>query len=437
MCDHNNERTNEPLFKYAKEFIYDYAAYLKELDKVPSSHPNLPKIVRYKQQNISDKDLSYIPEDANKNEFFKSILKVINGDEGQINNAYNAAKRNNSDGILETTADNLNKSLAKVADYFNKLYCLDNNKYLFKIRFESNKVSFNIFRVENDETKVALVLNHQSTGFRWFFDFFFHVFAASDLKAGDIIIMDEPATNLHVKGQEELRKFLKQFAINNAITFVIATHSPFLVDLDYLDEIRLICLQNNEVATIKDNFTTVNPDDADSLLAIRESLTVRNSILLDPKQIVVFVEGITDYNYFVAMKTINPLYKNIVFLPINGVGKETSDKQKRLRELLRIRSLNSIILTDGDEAGEEFSNINDDNEYQLKILKLSDVNPNFKEVENLFSNEDAIKFNVALKDSGISSTFKKIVIKHPEEVSKETIDNFNQVFIKIRNLVRK
>ena len=249
--------------------------------------------------------------------------------------------------------------------------------------------------------------------------------------------MDEPATNLHVKGQEELRRFLKQFAINNAITFVIATHSPFLVDLDYLDEIRLICLQNNEVAKINDNFTTVNPDDADSLLAIRESLTVRNSILLDPRQVVIFVEGITDYNYFVGMKAISPLYKHIVFLPINGIGKETVDKKRRLRELLRMRSLNSIVLTDGDKAGDEFSDLNDDNEYQLKILKLTDVNPTFKEVENLFSSDDATKFNVAAKDSGISATFKKIILKHPEEISQTTIDNFNEVFSKIVSLIKK
>lgn len=428
-----NRRYNPETVK----FLDDYAHYLTTASKIPADISSLPKIIRYHQQNISDKDLSCTPDDANKNDFFKSILKVINGDEGQINNAYATAKRNNSDGILETTSDNLNKSLLKVASYFNKLYCLDDNKYLFKIRLESNKVSFNIFREESDGTKVALVLNHQSTGFRWFFDFFFHVFASNDLKPGDIVIMDEPATNLHVRGQEELRKFLKQFAINNAITFVIATHSPFLVDLNYLDEIRLISLQNNEVAKINDNFTTVNPDDADSLLAIRESLTVRDSILLDPKQIVVFVEGITDYNYFVAMKTISPIYKNIVFLPINGIGKDIPDKKRRLRELLRIRSLNSIVLTDGDAAGDEFSDLNEDNQYQLKILKLTDVNSSFEEVENLFSQEDATKFNVALKDSGISSTFKKIVIKHPEEISKDTIDNFSEVFSKIISLIRK
>ena len=67
--------------------------------------------------------------------------------------------------------------------------------------------------------------------------------------------MDEPATNLHVRGQEELRKFLKEFAIKNGITFIIATHSPFLVDLDYLDEIRLISLHDNNVAKIDNVFS--------------------------------------------------------------------------------------------------------------------------------------------------------------------------------------
>ncbi|MBQ3621206.1 hypothetical protein II941_00010 [bacterium] len=62
---------------------------------------------------------------------------------------------------------------------------------------------------------------------------------------GDIIIMDEPGTNLHVKGQEELRDFLKKFSINSGITFAIATHTPFLVDLDYLDEIRLLIPQSD------------------------------------------------------------------------------------------------------------------------------------------------------------------------------------------------
>ena len=38
-----------------------------------------------------------------------------------------------------------------------------------------------------------------------------------------------------------------------------STHSLFLVDLDYLDEIRLISLHDNNVAKIDNVFSAVNP----------------------------------------------------------------------------------------------------------------------------------------------------------------------------------
>ena len=241
-------------------------------------------------------------------------------------------------------------------------------------------------------------------------------------------MMDEPATNLHVKGQEELRKFLKEFAMKNGITFIIATHSPFLVDLDYLDEIRLISLHDNNVAKIDNVFSSVNVEDADSLKPIRESLTVRSSVLLDPDQIVVFVEGITDYNYLVGMKSLDKSFKNITFLPIHGLGKNTNEKLDRLSQLRKIRKHRSILLTDGDEAGEEFSKLNAQSAKKLNILKLTDVNLQFMEIENLFSDEDKTKFNVTEKDTGLSVIFKKIINKHPEEVSEITKDNFIELF---------
>ncbi|MBQ3621207.1 hypothetical protein II941_00015 [bacterium] len=73
------------------------------------------------------------------------------------------------------------------------------------------------------------------------------------------------------------------------------------------------------------------------MLPIRESLTVRNSILLDPNQIVIFVEGITDYNYFVAMKKLIGCFNNLTFLPINGLGKTKQNKEK-LDQLRKIKS---------------------------------------------------------------------------------------------------
>ena len=126
-----------------------------------------------------------------------------------------------------------------------------------------------------------IILDYQSTGFRWFFDLYFNLLCKNSLIAGDILIMDEPATNLHVKGQMELRSFLKDFAIKNDITIVLATHSPFLVDLEYLDEIRVIRMKDNESIVLND-FSAIDPTDPDSLKPIKEAFTVNNHILLDP-----------------------------------------------------------------------------------------------------------------------------------------------------------
>ena len=392
----------------------------------------LPRIICYTEDHITNSDLNCDADDISNSKFFNGLLKIMGSNIKELENTYDNLRKTKNHAILGQQSRKLSKGLDKISKYFNELYCLDNDTYKFDIYLESTGVNFSLYKEETkpngDKDLVALVLDHQSTGFRWFFDLFFNVFAANDLCPGDIIIMDEPATNLHVKGQEELRKFLKDFAMKNGITFIIATHSPFLVDLDYLDEIRLISLHDNNVAKIDNVFSAVNVQDADSLKPIRESLTVRSSVLLDPDQIVVFVEGITDYNYLVGMKSLDKSFSNITFLPIHGLGKDTNEKLDRLNQLHKIRKHHSILLTDGDEAGEEFSKLNAQTAKKLNILKLTDVNPSFKEIENLFSDEDKIKFNVSEKDTGLSIIFKKIVNKHPEEISDTTKNNFVQLF---------
>ena len=86
------------------------------------------------------------------------------------------------------------------------------------------------------------------------------------------------------------------------------------------------------------------------------------------------------------------------------------------------------MLVDGDEAGHEFIKLNNEAPNQLKILSLTDVNDKFIEIESLFSDEDKNKFNVSEKDTGLSIIFKKIICKHPEEVSDATKNNFMELF---------
>ena len=388
----------------------------------------IPKIVRYKEKLLSNDDLVSSYEKIKNNLFFRSLFNNIKFDFDTLTNTFNTYREQNNRGILTQLEKKLNKKIKTISDRFNKMYYIEENTYSFDIKLESNEISFSIFRGEQ-----AISLNYQSTGFRWFFDLFFNIFSADEFKAGDIIIMDEPATNLHVKGQEELRAFLKEYAIRSGITFIIATHSPFLIDMDYLDELRIISNKNN-ITCIDNDFSAINLDDPDSLLPVKESLTVRNSILIDPDQFVVFVEGITDYNYLVAMKKALG-YENITFLPIKGVGKTKEQQMEISKRLLQIRKHNPTLIVDGDKAGKEMKNTN--KESDLTVVCLKDVNEKFGEIESLFSNEDLIKFNLIddkgkpIKHASTSSIFKKTVLMDNTIVSKETMDNFKQLFDKL------
>ena len=386
----------------------------------------IPAILTYKNNDITNNNLVSDYNNISSNKFFSALFYSIEFDISTIKNAYETFQKQNNRGVLSQLENKINKKLKSVADKFNKLYFIEDAVYSFKINLESERIFFSLFRGEQ-----SISLDYQSTGFKWFFNLFFNLLNSTDLNPGDIIIMDEPATNLHVKGQRELRGFLKEFAIHNDISIVIATHSPFLIDLDYLDEIRVVVNKDN-IASIENNFAAVNENDPDSLLPIKDSLTVENHILVNPEEKVVFVEGITDYNYLTAFKI---LFKKegITFLPINGVGKTKEECIKITQRLMKIRKKDPILLVDNDKAGNCIKEVNKDNK-DFRIISLSEADEKFMTIESLFSDEDKEKFGLVdesgktVKHASTSTIFKNQILKKQDEVSAETKKNFAKLF---------
>lgn len=386
----------------------------------------IPSILTYKNNDITNNNLVSDYNNISSNKFFSALFNSIEFDISTIKNAYETFRKQNNKGVLSQLEKKINKKLKSVADKFNKLYFIEDAVYSFKIDLESERIFFSLFRGEQ-----AISLDYQSTGFKWFFNLFFNLLNSTDLNPGDIIIMDEPATNLHVKGQRELRGFLKEFAIHNDISIVIATHSPFLIDLDYLDEIRVVVNKDN-ITSIENNFAAVNENDPDALLPIKDSLTVENHILVNPEEKVFFVEGITDYNYLTAFKI---LFKKegITFLPINGVGKTKEECIKITQRLMKIRKKDPILLVDNDKAGNCIKEVNKDNK-DFRIISLSEADEKFTTIESLFSDEDKEKFGLVdesgkpVKHASTSTVFKNQILKKQDEVSAETKENFAKLF---------
>ena len=399
---------------------------LNSLFKEEYGYNFIPNILSYKEEQISNDDLNVKYDAIEGNPFFMALFKSIGEDVSIVQNAHKELSLRKNMGKMKALEKKLNDKLKSVSDKFNKLYYLDQSRYEFEIDLQEDKIHFCLYKGDQ-----GILIDYQSTGFRWFFNLFFNLLNSTELEAGDVIMMDEPATNLHVKGQRELRIFLKEFAIQNDITIIIVTHSPFLVDMDNFDELRIV-VNENSVSRIENVFSAVCQNDPDSLRPIKESLTIENHILVNPDETVIFVEGITDYNYLTAFKKLFEK-KGITFLPINGVGGNETECKKTSKELIRIRKHNPILLADNDDAGRLMKKVNK-TDSALKVYTLGDVDEKFKTIESLFAQEDLQKFNLLdenglfVKHASTSTVFKNQIQKNSDLISKATKDNFEKLF---------
>ncbi|GAA8931542.1 hypothetical protein SLK237_02410 [Helicobacter pylori] len=145
-------------------------------------------------------------------------------------------------------AKEFNKLLAIAQDspqdnYQLKIRVRHNNKF-FGEKYAPYEIKLEIHDCRKSDNQKPIILSEQSTGFQWAFNFMFgflyNVGSNFSFNKNIIYVMDEPATHLSVPARKEFRKFLKEYAHKNHVTFVLATHDPFLVDTDHLDEIRIV-----------------------------------------------------------------------------------------------------------------------------------------------------------------------------------------------------
>ncbi|WQS98214.1 hypothetical protein FNE53_01965 [Helicobacter pylori] len=252
--------------------------------------------------------------------------------------------------------------------------------------------------------------------------------------------MDEMGSNLSVPTRKECRKFLKEFGQRVGVTFVLVTHDPFLVDMNHLNELRVLRHNEESLQSVSiRHFSSVDLGDNGALKTIKKSLGVSHKILNENDRLL-FVEGISDYNYLSAFKllyeqekktSLDMAFLNIVFLPINGLGnddlKESKKPQmKQILETLAEEEPNATLLVDGDTRGDACEELNKELKNKLNILKLNDCDDsfkNFKNIEDCFSQKDKIKLDLKNKSfrshTAYTSTLKNDLLLNPSLVEAE------------------
>lgn len=299
------------------------------------------------------------------------------------------------------------------ANYQLKICVRHNNKFL-REKCTAYEIKLEICDCRKSDNQKPIILSQQSAGFQWAFNFMFgflyNVGSNFSFNKNIIYVMDEPATHLSVPAKKEFRKFLKEYAHKHNTTFVLATHDPFLVDTDHLDEIRIV-EKEDQGSVIKNGFSYDPKEDmsnnSDALHQIKRSLGVSQNVFHNSqKHRIIFVEGTTDYCYLSVFKLYfnEREFKNdpipFTFLPISGLKEESNEMKETIQKLCELDN-DPIVLIDDDRKdgsdpqkakSEQFKRANEEMPDPITILQLSSCDENFKQIEDCFSANDREKY---------------------------------------------
>ena len=445
---------NEKLINELNEVINSNHS---KLSSSPTTKSNIIyHFLKYDDEKIN-KSFFKVKYDEEWNSFFINLFNKLKITQSEIKSGIK--------GRQLIYQEKVKKDLENIATNFNQLFKVNGYLYKFDLFFGDDSINFEINLVvqdskeDNDNKIIPLDFEEQSTGFQYFFNLYFGLLISQNdkLKKGDVVLMDEPGSNLHVEGIIELRNILKKFTLDTGISIVLSTHSPFLVDFDYLDEIRLIDRVGG-IVDINNNFQFNKEGSSNSLRSITNALaTYPNALIKNDNPTFILVEGITDYNYLTGYKVykINQLnndllnacsdkkdellkslhqYETLIFMPFNGLGKNEEDFDhlfKSIDDEYHQRKYKFLI--DGDNKGKWFKN-----KFPAQTINLTELINDFSKIdeknltiESLIDEKDKQNFGLLVdskleKHSNNSATFKYAMIKG--KATEQTYNNFAKLF---------
>ena len=285
----------------------------------------------------------------------------------------------------------------------------------------------------------------RSKGFQWFLSFYLHLKAKQGGK--NILLIDEPGLYLHARAQKDVLEVLKDISCESQVVF--STHSPYLMDVQRLDRVRLISRDDQNGTRIEKINKGATGAAALTPVVTAIGLDLSNSFSIAGKKNVL-LEGISDYYFLQAFRHCSET-DDINLIPSTG-----ATKIPQLVSLLIGWGLEFLVVLDNDKEGIRVADELKDKLMvrESRIVLVSEQ----KEcsIEDLFTHEDFNEFvldeTTANKDPEIKNSkflknerLDKVLLakKFFEKIDKarddgkeiglsnHTLDNFQRVFEKI------
>lgn len=222
----------------------------------------------------------------------------------------------------------------------------EQKNHIFRYHIEGN-----FFRVwvsdENDPSEIEL--DQRSRGMQYFFSFYLVFLVESEnIHKNSILLLDEPGLYIHASAQNKIVEFLEKVSELNQLVY--STHSPFMVNGDKLENVRILYFEGeNKKPTISQDTW---PSNERALFPLQAGLgySIAQTLFYSKRQIV--VEGLTDYyilkamDYDLSKNNMTTLRKNAVIVPSGGTRNIMP-----LSSMLIAHDIKIVVLLDGDDAG--------------------------------------------------------------------------------------
>lgn len=420
------KRTNNENYINIANLIEEAINFLQSL------YNNFPNFIKIEDKMLSSR---YNTQDILEDTLLEKFLSICNIDVEEL-----VEKMNSTDiSDIRNYERDINSNIKNYfTNEFNNFYIQEN----VEIEFAINSKEINIMV---DTTQRYLDYDERSNGLKWYISAFIQLqyMEKNNTKTtkNNIILMDEPGVYLHANAQKELTKLFSNL-IKNRNQIIYTTHSPFMVDIDSIQNVRTVIKDEVGFSHIYNKITTIptsSKSTYDTITPLTNALGLNLNYNIGPnfnkKNII--VEGISDYFYLYGYYKS----KNIKNVP-NIIPSTGGNNIPAIASILFGWNCDFNILLDQDDKGRSvYDSINDSK--QPFSDKLIFIDGNFEkilgndfEIENLFSTNDQLKFGINNEDyvehkyNYSYNTYNKILLQE-DTYDETTIKNFEKVIEKL------
>lgn len=247
-------------------------------------------------------------------------------------------------------------------------------------------------RIKNRRHRVTVPFDERSRGFVWFFSFLARFDRIAQTGKPLIILLDEPALNLHASAQADFLRFIdERLAPHHQVLYT--THSPFMIDSFKLERVRTVedvdkkgtVVSNEALST---DGATAFPLQAALGYTLAQSLFIGpNCLLVEGPSDLIYLQAMSDHLRRAGRKGLDPRW---VVTPVGG-----ADKLAYFATLFGANKLNAVVLMDFAKKDEQrVTRLIE--EYKLapqKVVRVSEFTGTKEaDIEDMFEVATSLRF---------------------------------------------